>query len=262
MKLKKISEDQWFNKLIYGDNLLYLKVIMDEIFGKEYLKREIIWDRGNPSGGKASANNFIHVHDSILFYTKSKKSIFNKQYLPYSQEYINERFKYDDNNGKGPYRLQGSGSNLRKQYLYESKGKAMTSVFHIPNINVMAKEKLEYPTQKPEKLLEYIIKASSNENSIVADFFCGSGTTGAVAEKLGRKWVMSDLGKPACMITRKRLIDQESNPFLYQSIGDYQKEQYEQSEFKTIRDLSHVVMNLYRAIPFNDSSSNNNLIYS
>ena len=138
----------------------------------------------------------------------------------------------------------------------------MTSVFHIPNINVMAKEKLEYPTQKPEKLLEYIIKASSNENSIVADFFCGSGTTGAVAEKLGRKWVMSDLGKPACMITRKRLIDQESNPFLYQSIGDYQKEQYEQSEFKTIRDLSHVVMNLYRAIPFNDSSSNNNLIYS
>lgn len=82
------------------------------------------------------------------------------------------------------------------------------------------------------------------------DVFAGSGTTGAVAEKLGRKWIISDLGKPACMIARKRLIDQESKPFLFQSIGDYQKEQYEKSEFKTIRDLSHVVMNLYGALPF------------
>jgi adenine-specific DNA-methyltransferase len=109
---------------------------------------------------------------------------------------------------------------------------------------------LNYDTQKPEKLLERIIEASTNENSIVADFFAGSGTTGAVAEKSGLKWFMSDLGKPACMITRKRLIDQEANPFLFQSIGDYQKEQYEKSEFRTIRDLAHVVINLYGAIPF------------
>ncbi|MDR3063189.1 MAG: site-specific DNA-methyltransferase, partial [Methanobrevibacter sp.] len=129
----------------------------------------------------------------------------------------------------------------------------LSDMMHISN-----NEKTGYTTQKPFDLLKRIIKASSNENSIVADFFCGSGTTGAVAEKLGRKWIMSDLGKPACMITRKRLIDQDSNPFLFQSIGDYQKEQYEQSEFSTIRDLSQVVIHLYfGAIPFNENTYTN-----
>lgn len=109
--------------------------------------------------------------------------------------------------------------------------------------------------------MDRIINASCPENGIVADFFMGSGTTGVVAENLGRKWIMSDLGKPACMISRKRLIDQEAEPFLYQSIGDYQKEQFEQSEFKTIRDLSHVVMSLYGALPFNDNESRTNLGY-
>ena len=85
---------------------------------------------------------------------------------------------------------------------------------------------------------------------MVADFFAGSGTLGAVAEKLGRKWIMCDLGKPACMISRKRLIDQDAKPFLYQSIGDYQKEQFERSQFRRIGDLAHVVINLYGALPF------------
>ena len=107
-----------------------------------------------------------------------------------------------------------------------------------------------YSTQKPDKLLERIIKASSNEDSIIADFFAGSGTTGVVAEKLHRKWIMCDLGKPANMISRKRLIDQDSKPFLHQSIGDYQKEQFERSQFRRIGDLAHVVINLYGALPF------------
>ena len=112
------------------------------------------------------------------------------------------------------------------------------------------KENLKFATQKPEKLLNRIIESSCPENGIVADFFAGSGTTGAVAEKSGRKWIMSDLGKPACMTSRKRLIDQDAKPFLYQSIGDYQKEQFEKSQFRTIGDLAHVVINLYGALPF------------
>ena len=184
----------------------YIRLILDELFGNMF-KREIIWDRGEASGGKAKAENYIHSHDTILFYTKSKNNIFNKQYKPYSEEYIKQRFKHDDNDGNGPYRLQGSGKNIRKQYLSESKGKAMTSVLHLPNINVMAKERLFYPTQKPEALLEILIKASSNKGDIVADFFCGSGTTLAVAEKLGRKWIGSDLGKFAIHTSRKRLIN-------------------------------------------------------
>jgi len=118
-------------------------------------------------------------------------------------------------------------------------------------VKTSAKERVNYNTQKPSELIERIIKASSNENSIVADFFCGSGTTGAVAEKLGRRWIMSDIGKPACMITRKRLVDQNAKLFLYQSIGDYQKEIFTSSRiYKRIGDLSQVVITLFGALPF------------
>lgn len=114
-------------------------------------------------------------------------------------------------------------------------------------------ELVNYATQKPEKLLERIIKASSNEWSIVADFFWWSGTTAAVAEKLGRKWITSDIGKPACMVMRKRFIDiNECKPFLYQSIGDYQRESLSQN-FNTrfrIWDLAQITMALYGALPF------------
>jgi len=138
-----------------------------------------------------------------------------------------------------------------KYYSEEAKGVYVPDLWDdIVIINSMAIESLDYPTQKPEELLKRIILASTNENDIVMDCFSGSGTTGAVAEKLNRRWIMSDLGKPSCMIMRKRLIDQDAKPFLYQSIGDYQKEQFEKSEFKSISDLAHVVMNLYGAMPF------------
>lgn len=126
-------------------------------------------------------------------------------------------------------------------------------VWDIPIVNPQAKERVEYWTQKPEALLERIIKASSNEWSIVADFFWWSGTTAAVAEKLWRKWITSDIGKPACMVMRKRFIDiNECKPFLYQSIGDYQRECLSQnfnSRFR-IGDLAQITMALYGALPF------------
>lgn len=100
--------------------------------------------------------------------------------------------------------------------------------------------------------MERIIKASSNEGSIVADFFGGSGTTAAVAEKLGRRWITSDIGKPATMIMRKRLIDNNVQPFLYQSIGDYQREQLTSTMGSRYRigDLNEIVLKLYGANPF------------
>jgi site-specific DNA-methyltransferase (adenine-specific)/adenine-specific DNA-methyltransferase len=133
----------------------------------------------------------------------------------------------------------------------------------IPIVNPMAKERLDFPTQKPEKLIERIILASSNEGSIVADFFAGSGTTAVVAERLDRKWIVSDIGKPACMIMRKRLIDMGAKPFLYQSIGDYQKEVFASSRiYKRVGDLAHVVLQLYGAIPFPpENNPNRNLGY-
>jgi len=149
-----------------------------------------------------------------------------------------------------------SGKPYEKRFLDESKGLPPQTIWiDVPmirglNRNNPNSEWIDYDTQKPEALIKRMILMSSNENSIVADFFAGSGTTGAVAEKLNRKWIMADLGKPACMIMRKRLIDQDAKPFYYQSIGDYQKEQFEKSSFKTIGDLSHVVISLYGALPF------------
>ena len=110
---------------------------------------------------------------------------------------------------------------------------------------------LGYATQKPAALLERIIKASSNEGDLVCDFFGGSGTTAAVAERLGRRWITGDIGKPASLIMRKRLIDQDVKPFLYQSIGDYQKEAFRNNRLvKRIGDLSQIVLGLYGALPF------------
>ncbi|MBK8570204.1 MAG: site-specific DNA-methyltransferase [Nitrosomonadales bacterium] len=112
-------------------------------------------------------------------------------------------------------------------------------------------EYVDYATQKPEKLLDRIIQASCPENGLVADFFGGSGTTAAVSEKLGRRWITSDLGKPACMVMRKRLIDQNAQPFLYQAIGDYQVEAAKSTLGRGFRmgDLSQIVLSLFGALP-------------
>ena len=184
----------------------YMRLVLDEIFGKNNFQREIIWDITVLSGYKSLANNWIRGHDTILFYTKnSDNSIFNKQFTAHSEKYL-KRFDKIDKNGR--HYFEGRG---KKRYLDEiiEKGKPIGDVWsdimsfqQIPT----ASERVNYPTQKTEKLLERIIKASSNEGDLVADFFCGSGTTLAVAEKLGRKWIGSDLGKFAIHTSRKRMI--------------------------------------------------------
>ncbi len=174
-----------------------------------------------------------------------------------------ELMKKMDNEGRLIFPKNPEGRIRRKMFLDEWEGYPVQNLWEdVSPVQPQSKEKLDYGTQKPEKLIERIISASSKKSDMVADFFAGSGTTGIVAEKLGRRWVMSDIGKPACMVMRKRLIDQESKPFLYQAIGDYQKEQFEKSEFRRVSDLSHVVLNLYGAIPFSEvDQSQRNLGY-
>lgn len=237
----------------------YVKVLLDEIFGKENFRNEIIWKY---TGGLQPKKDFARKHDVIFRYSKTNNVKYNPVYIPYSQGAIN-RFDHEDE--KGRYKVTYQNGKEYKTYMKE--GKPIEDVWieddiiDVPIIMKNSKENVDYSTQKPQSLLERIIKSATDERDLVADFFCGSGTTGAVAEKLGRRWVMSDLGKPACMITRKRLIDQDAGPFLYQSIGDYQKEQYELSEFKTIRDLAQVVMHLYGALPLVNNNSYDNLGY-
>ena len=251
----------------------YVKVIMDEIFGKENFVNSIVWKRSSGLTGVAGGlKNYGRLQDNLLFYRKTSDNIFNQQFTSYAENTL-KMYKYDDNDGRGKYRLQilrnYSEESIQKmmkegriyidedkkrhlkQFLSDKEGVAMSDIWDdISQIQHSSEEKLGYDTQKPENLIERAILGSSNENSIVADFFAGSGTTGAVAEKLKRNWIMSDLGKPACMVMRKRLIDQDAKPFLYQSIGDYQKEQFEKSAFRTIGDLAHVIINLYGALPF------------
>ena len=233
----------------------YVKIIMDEIFGKDNFRNEIIW---HYDIGMAPKLDFKRKHDTIFRYSKSKDYFYNTILIPVGNP---DRYNLTDETGR-KYTIRGDSG----KRIYADEGIPEDDVWsflkgnEFRTLNSMAKERLDYQTQKPEALLERIIKASSNENSIVADFYAGSGTTGAVAEKLGRRWIMSDLGKPANMIMRKRLIDQEAKPFLYQAVGDYQKETFANTkEFKRVGDLSQVVLNLYGATPFFDDDMPKNL---
>ena len=180
-----------------------LKLLYDNIFGKEFFRREIIWNVGSVSGFKSQVKGWVRQHDTILYYTKSDKYMFNKQYIPYREEYIKKMFRYRDEDGR-VYRKRRGG----KQYLDEKPGNAVGDVWndiYSYQTRTRSKEYLGYPTQKPEELLERIILASSNEEDIVADFFCGTGTTLAVADKFNRKWIGVDNNSNAIDLCKKRL---------------------------------------------------------
>ena len=139
-----------------------------------------------------------------------------------------------------------------KYYIEQNKGVVLSDLWDdISLISSSSKESLNYPTQKPEALLERIISCSSDKGDTVLDIFAGSGTTAAVADRLGRRWIAADLGKPSCMIARKRLIDQDAKPFLYQHVGDYQVEMARSTMGRKFRigDLAEIVLGLYGALP-------------
>jgi adenine-specific DNA-methyltransferase len=205
------------------------------------------WRSVDPTGAGKTANDYLW---------KGKPPIAGRHWA-YRQEKMIELEK------QRRLTYTGKGSVRIKQYLDEMPGQQIMDVWDdVDKIHHMAHERLEYGTQKPEALLDRIIQTSSDENSIVADFFGGSGTTAAVAEKLGRRWITSDLGKPACMIMRKRLIDQNARPFFYQAIGDYQVEAARSTLGKKFRvgDLAQIVLGLYGALPLDaDDNPNRNL---
>ena len=250
----------------------YLKIILDDIFTKDMMLNEIIWCYSSMCKSK---NNWNRKHDNIYVYTKTSNWTFNSNNVleSYAEGY-EEKFKYKDD--KGYYMIRGKGGHMspihsqgdltpehEKKYpewtyrQYLQGGGLPKDWWEIPFINSQAKERINYATQKPEALLERIIKASSNEGDLVCDFFGGSGTTAAVAERLGRRWITCDIGKPASLVMRKRFIDQEVKPFLYQSIGDYQKEAFRNNKkLKHVGDLSQVVLGLYGALPFSPEQCN------
>lgn len=243
----------------------YVKVIMDNIFGKNNFVNEIVWSYSRWANVSSA---FQRMHDTLLFYTKTQTGIFNEQRIQIGEkrkrnlvQIVNgKKVSMRDNFGNVVYREQTDKpvSDFWDEQDFFVSCNCWDDIFQVGKTG---RERLDYATQKPEALLERIIKASSNEGSIVADFFGGSGTTAAVAEKLGRRWITSDLGKPACMIMRKRLIDiPDCKPFLYHSIGDYSREAFlSDKQFRRVSDLARVVLGLYGALPFDGADAPANL---
>ncbi|MEN9374107.1 MAG: hypothetical protein RIR79_1659 [Pseudomonadota bacterium] len=226
----------------------YVKLVLDEVFGKDNFRNEVIWHYRRWTAGDKKYQN---MHDTLFYYGKNAEPHFDVPYEPYG-DWIKNDYKYVDEETGKRWRWHTVKGNRYKVFLEdENRGVKCNDVWIIPYIVSTAKERVDYATQKPEKLLDRIIRASCLEGGLVADFNGGSGTTAAVAEKLGRRWITTDLGKPACMIMRKRLIDQDAKPFLYQAIGDYQLEAAKATLGRDFRigDLSQIVLSLYGALP-------------
>jgi site-specific DNA-methyltransferase (adenine-specific)/adenine-specific DNA-methyltransferase len=215
----------------------YVKILLDEIFGEPYFRNEIIWHYQTYQG--QVKNYFPRKHDNILIYGKNNSPVFHllkddnpEKTIDFTrwQEYLNENneitgasYPENDSRFKGYYN-RFIKENHRKpgpnDVILRIEGNTIDSVWNIKAVDPKDKiERLGYPTQKPEKLLERIIKASSNKGGIVLDFFAGSGTAPAVAEKLGRRWIASDCGKLAIYTIQKRLLNIDQS----KSLEDYDK---------------------------------------
>ncbi|KKL08026.1 hypothetical protein LCGC14_2580060 [marine sediment metagenome] len=180
----------------------YLKVLCDKIFGYNNFKSEIIWDVKSISGYKSQKKGWIRSHDTILHYTKSNNFTFNKIYLEYDKEYY-KKFKRTDKDGR-----LFAYSNDNVMYLDERKGMPISDVWSdiiSYQTRTRSKNYTGYSTQKPEEILERIIRSSSNKEDLVVDFFCGSGTTLFIAKKLNRNYFGCDNNPNAIKITKNRL---------------------------------------------------------
>ncbi len=182
----------------------YVKILMDEIFGEDYFLNEIIWSYF--AFKRKTTKKFPQKHDVIYSYTKSDEYVWNTQFKPHSPEYI-KRFKKDKDGRLYRDDVNPTAGGSRIIYLDEIEGDIIDSVWtDIAPVNPIAQERADYATQKPEALLERIIKASSNEGMVVADFFGGSGVTAAVANRLGRRFIHNDIGINSIQTTRDRLV--------------------------------------------------------
>jgi DNA modification methylase len=225
----------------------FLRLVLDEAFTRENFVNDVVWTYED-IGGRAIPH-FKRKHDTIFLYQKSNARIFNVQRKGLADSTIERYSKYFNENGQITYRrLQetnpGVFANLKgvrdldEVWLDRNEGGGAPLNDWWTDISPLKThfdEHCKYPTQKPEALLERIIKASSNEGDLVADFFCGSGTTAAVAEKLGRKWIVADLGKFAIHTTRKRLIGvqrqlkaegKDYRAFEILNLGKYERQHY------------------------------------
>lgn len=247
----------------------YIKVLMDEIFGEGNFRNEIIWHYGTYVGN--TKNNFPRKHDSIFLYSKGKDRIFYpqrdgnpendanykrwKNYFDENNQILGKNYPKDDSKFSGyvrRFKKENGREPNEDDLLLSVEGKLVDSVWEIQSVNPMAKERIGYPTQKPEELLERIISASSNEGDLILDSFGGSGTTAAVAEKLGRRWITVDAGKLSIYTIQKRILGIENNePFAVYDAGLYDNEKlnaFDSTQWKQFAMALYNVQPSYQSI--------------
>jgi site-specific DNA-methyltransferase (adenine-specific)/adenine-specific DNA-methyltransferase len=272
----------------------YIKAILDELFGEHNFRAEIVWKR---TSAHSSAGRHGPVHDSILFYSKSRHYKWNQLYQPYDDEYLEVFFDQTDPDGRrwkrtdltGSGRRRGETGNAwrgidvdakgrhwavppselekldaegklhwpkkedgmprRKDYPEDLPGMALQDVWNdIRPMHNLSRDRLGYPTQKPPALLDRIIRTSTDEGDLVLDCFSGSGTTAEVAERLGRRWIVNDVGKLAVYITQRRLLSMlegkgrraktiEPKPFELCSAGLYDNELVDKLSFGGFKEF-------------------------
>ncbi len=269
----------------------YIRAILDELFGADNFRNDIRWVRSLPHN---DPQQYGRSSDTILYFTRSADRTFQPQYVPQKEESVEAHYRTDETGrryrlasllapgGRGPrYVYKGLMRNwrftrekmealesegrvffregqmpARIYYLDESLGSQVQDVWaDISPLNPMASERVGYPTQKPEGLLDRIIQSSTNEGDLVLDCLCGSGTTAVVAEKLGRRWIAADLSRFAVHCTRKRLLSIPNlRPFVVQNLGKYERQVWQVAEFgeqaaaRTIA-YRHFILAVYNAEP-------------
>lgn len=222
----------------------YLKIVMDEIFGIDNFQSEIIWTYKRWSNAK---KGLLNSHQNIYFYSKTKEYKFNTLYTTYSfttnlDQILQNRIK--DSNGITVYQKDHAGNIVNN---YNKKGVPLSDIWDIPYLNPKAKERSGYPTQKPILLLEQILKIASDENDIILDPFCGSGTTLAAAKLLHRQYIGIDISKEAIELCKKRLesnIIKTESQLLKNGIARYNQKSQEEQQ----------IIDLFEALPVQRNS--------
>jgi len=251
----------------------YVRILLDEVLGKDNFMNEIVWHYRTYQGQVRSY--YPRKHDLILFYVKDRdknpkfkllkeKDITkNIDYKRWNRYLVNDGEIRGDNYPKTDsrfnvfiekWRRENSGREPTKDdVIYRLEGFTVDSVWDIKPVDPKDLNRTGFVTQKPDELLERILEASSNEGDLVADFFVGSGTTLAVAEKLNRRWIGCELGKVGIQVTRARLVDMQAKPFLIENIGNYQREMIYLTGGR-IWEMQVLILKLYGATPRDKTS--------
>jgi hypothetical protein len=259
----------------------YLRLLLNEVFGGENFMNTLVWKRDSAAkGAKKTAKQWSREGDTILVCKKNAEVTYNTVYMEELTQTQLREYMYSDPDGRKFKKVQlgdyseksieefrnqnliyktSSGREYKKYYLDEARFAIGSIWTDIINLSKGQFENTGYATQKPEQLLERIINASSNEGDLVADFFCGSGTTGAVAERLGRRWLMSDLGRFAIHTSRKRLIEVQRSmhadrkpyrAFDLHNLGRYERQWWQKERLHGADDEHRqVVLGFYKAEP-------------